>query len=60
MCLEKCQNVRLSLNPAKCAIRVTSGTLLGHILSKEGIVVDPSKVREILARAAPRNAKALG
>ena len=35
MCLEKCREYRLSLNPAKCVFGVTSGTLLGHVVSKE-------------------------
>jgi hypothetical protein len=37
LCLDKCRKARLSLNPAKCAFAVTSGMLLGHIVSKEGI-----------------------
>ena len=54
MCLEKCWGSRLSLNPAKCVFRVTSGALLKHIVSKDGIVVDPEKVKEILqARHQP-------
>ena len=43
----------------KCVFRVTSGNLLGHIVSKDGIVVEPNKVREILEAPAPNNAKAL-
>ena len=50
---------RLSLNLAKCVFRVASGNLLGHIVSKEGIVVNPDKVRAILKPPAPNNAKAL-
>ena len=59
LCLEKCQTTRLSLNPAKCAFRVTHEALLGHIVSKEGIVVDPDKVMAILQELALTNAKAL-
>ena len=57
--LQKCREYRLSLNPAKCVFGVTSGNLLGHIVSKDGIAVDPDKVREILEAPAPSNAKAL-
>ena len=57
--LEKCREYRLSLNPAKCVFGVASGNLLGHIVSKEGIAVDPDKVRAILEAPAPTNAKAL-
>ena len=49
----------MSLNPAKCAFAVTSGALLGHIVSKEGLVVDPQKIRVILMVRAPRNVKEL-
>ena len=47
LCLERCRVSRLSLNPAKCAFGVTSGSLLGHIVSREGIAVDPNKVTAI-------------
>ena len=59
LCLEKCRQGRLSLNPAKCAFGVTSGTLLGHIVSQEGIAVDPDKVKDVLEAPPPTNAKAL-
>ena len=57
--LQKCREARLSLNPAKCAFAVTSDMLLGHIVSKEGIAMDPDKVKAILEAPAPTNAKAL-
>ena len=59
MCLKKCREYRLSLNPGKCVFGVTSGTLLGHIVSKGGIAVDPNKVRAILEAPVPNYAKAL-
>jgi hypothetical protein len=59
MCLDKCWEARLSLNSANCAFAVTSGMLLGHIVSKEGIAMDPDKVKAILEAPAPQNAKAL-
>ena len=60
LCLERCRTTRLSLNTAKCAFGVTSCTLLGHIVSKEGIAVDPGKIEEIIKSPMPKNAKALG
>ena len=60
LCLERCHAARLSFNPAKCAFGVTSGTLLGHIVSKEGIAVDPGKIEAIIKSPAPKNAKQLG
>ena len=59
LCLEKCGEYRLSLNPAKCVFGVASGNLLGHIVSKDGIAVDSDKVREILEAPTPNNVKAL-
>jgi hypothetical protein len=43
----------------KCAFPVTSGMLLNHIVSKEGIAMDPNKVKAILEAPASHNAKAL-
>ena len=59
LCLERCRQGRLSLNLAKCAFGVTSGAWLGHIVSKDGIAVDPDKVKAIMEAPAPTNAKAL-
>ena len=55
MWLEKFQNARLSLNSVKCTFGVTNDALLGHIVSKEGIVFDPDKVKA----PTSTNAKAL-
>ncbi|XP_010665037.1 uncharacterized protein LOC104882648 [Vitis vinifera] len=44
----------LRLNPKKCTFGVTSGKLLGHIVSERGIEVDPKKIRAILDMPAPR------
>ena len=53
--MEKCREYRPSLNPAKCVFGAASGNLLGHIVSKDGIAVDPDKVKA----PAPSHAKAL-
>ena len=49
----------IKLNPAKCVFGVTNGALLWHIVSKDGIVVDPYKVKAILHALALTTAKAL-
>jgi hypothetical protein len=59
LCLKKCREARLSPNPAKCAFAITIGMLLGHTVSKDGIAMDPDKVKAILEAPAPHNAKAL-
>ena len=57
--MEKCKVYQLSLNPAKCVFGLSSGALLGHIISKDDIAMDPDKVKAILEAPAPNMAKAL-
>ena len=59
LCLERCRAARLSLNPANCAFGVANGVLLGHIVSREGISVDPRKIKAIIEAPTPKNAKSL-
>ena len=44
----------MRLNPKNCTFRVTSGKLLGYMVSERGIKVDPDKIRVILDMPAPR------
>ena len=43
--LDRAEKYNLRLNPKKCVFGVASGKLLGHIVSKRGIKVDPDKVK---------------
>jgi hypothetical protein len=45
------------LNPKKCLFGLEEGKLLGHIISKEGIRIDPSRIEAILKIEHPRNLK---
>ena len=54
---ERVRQFRLRLNPKKCTFGVTSGKLLGHIVSEGGIEVDLEKIRAILDMLAPRTEK---
>jgi len=36
----RCREANLKLNPGKCFIRMDSGILLGHRVSREGISID--------------------
>ena len=47
----------MRLNPKKCTFGVTSGKLLGHMVSERGIEVDLDKIRAILDMPAPRTEK---
>ena len=47
----------VSLNPKKSHFALQEGKLLGHIISKEGIRIDPSKVEAIEKIDTPRSRK---
>ena len=51
---ERIRQFRLRLNPKKCTFGVTSGKLLGYMVSERGIEVDPDKIRAILDIPASR------
>jgi hypothetical protein len=41
--------------PTKCIFSIESGRLLGFIVSKDGIRVDPLKIKAIIALPPPKN-----
>ena len=45
--LNPTKSIFVSLNPTKSIFALTSGKLLGHIISKDGIKNDPSRVNAI-------------
>ena len=51
---ERIRQFRLRLNPKKCTFGVTSGNLLGYMVSERGIEVDSDKIRVILDMLTPR------
>ena len=54
---ERIKQLRLRLNPKKCTFGVDFGKFLGHIVSEQGIEIDPEKIRAILDMPAPRTEK---
>ena len=42
---KRCQKYGISLNPKKCVFAVTEGKLLGHVISKKGISIDPERIK---------------
>jgi len=56
---EKCRQLQISLNLKKCIFVVPFETLLGHIVCKDGVCVDPVKVAEIVNMEPPNNVKQL-
>jgi hypothetical protein len=53
----KCQRFGLSLNPKKYLFSMKEGKLLGHIVSTEGVRIDPSRVEAIQTLSLPRSRK---
>ncbi len=45
---------RLRLNPNKSVFSITSGKLLGFIVSERGIEIDPAKVQAIQSIPTPK------
>ena len=54
---ERCRETNLKLHSGKCFLRMESGVLLGHVVSKTGLEVDLDKVKVILTLTAPTNVR---
>jgi hypothetical protein len=57
--LDRCREFGISLNPTKSVFGVTEGKLLGHIISKEGVKLDPERVEAIGKVPLPLTKKTL-
>jgi len=55
--LARCGEKNLILNWEKCHFMVQQGIVLGHVISKKGIVVDKAKVNLIAHLSPPRSVK---
>jgi len=55
----KCRKFGISLNPKKSIFGLEEGKLLGHIISKDGIRIDPDRIQAIQHMPHPRNIKEL-
>jgi hypothetical protein len=53
----KCRKYELSLNPKKYHFAIKEDKLLGHIVSVEGVKIDPSRVEAIKNISLPRSKK---
>jgi hypothetical protein len=53
----KCRRFGLSLNPKKSLFSMKEGNLLGHIVSTEGVRIDPNRVEAIKTLSLPRSRK---
>lgn len=52
---DQLEKFQVRLNSKKCVFGVTSGKLLGYIVSAKGIKVDPTKVQAIMEMPPPKN-----
>lgn len=57
--LDTCRRYQIVLNLKKCLFCVPFEILLGHVVSKKGLMVDPSKIIIIVNLEAPRGVKQL-
>ena len=56
---DQCRKYKIRLNPLKCNFCVVTDLLLGLIISKHGIMVDPLKVEAILQLSPQRTVNQL-
>lgn len=59
MMLSRCKQYQISLNLKKCIFGVPFGILLGHIVCRQGLMVDLVKIPIIVNLAPPGSAKQL-
>jgi len=55
----RCRHYRIRLNPHNCVSCIETGQLLGFVVSKAGIHVDPSKVESIIKLPPPSSLRQL-
>jgi hypothetical protein len=56
---DRCQELQIALNLRKCIFCIPHNNLLGHIVCREGVLVDPTKVVVILNMPPPTSVKQL-
>ncbi|WP_162558341.1 ribonuclease H family protein, partial [Proteus mirabilis] len=54
---EKCRKFGLYLNPKKSIFALEEGKLLGHIVSRDGVKIDPARVQVVQKIPLPRSKK---
>ena len=59
MMLEHCLQYQISLNLKKCILCASFGALLGHVVYRDGILVDLAKIVIILDLPPPTTVKKL-
>jgi hypothetical protein len=57
--LDKCKQCQIALNLKKCILFSPFGVLLGHIVCKKGLLVDPYKIDIIVDLPPPTSVRQL-
>jgi hypothetical protein len=55
--LDKCRKCQIAMNLEKCIFFPPFAVLLGHIMCKKGLLVDPSKISIIVDAPPPTSVK---
>jgi hypothetical protein len=53
--LDRCRQCHISLNIKKCIFNANFGILLGHVVCKQGLLVDPTKIVFIVNLPPPKS-----
>jgi hypothetical protein len=56
---DRCRSLGISLNPKKSIMGVFQGKLLGHIVSEDGVKIDPERIKGIQVVPLPPSKKAI-
>ena len=57
--LQRCRELNPTLNPQKIKLRHSQVPFMGHLLTSDGVVTDPNKVRAIRYISTPTDVKSL-
>jgi hypothetical protein len=57
--LERCRKFGISLNPKKSVFAVDQGKMLGFIVSKDGMIIDPERTQAIAKLPPPSSKKVM-
>ncbi|XP_015753943.1 PREDICTED: uncharacterized protein K02A2.6-like [Acropora digitifera] len=53
--LNRCRERGMALNKSKLKLRISEVSFMGHIFSKEGLKIDPDKVKAVLEMPSPED-----
>ncbi|GJU44988.1 reverse transcriptase domain-containing protein [Tanacetum coccineum] len=54
---ERFRSINMKLNPKKCSFGVEEGPFLGHLITKQGIKANPTKIKAVTELEQPRALK---